>query len=137
MSEAAGAPHLEPVRKTITQEQLDAYAQASGDHNPLHLDAQFAAATQFGGIIAHGMLTLAFISEMMTASFGRPWLENGSLKVRFRGAARPGDQVEAWGQVDRHIQDENGQRVVCSVGVRNGKTGEEIISGTASLTVAD
>jgi 3-hydroxybutyryl-CoA dehydratase len=129
----AQATMLEPVKKSITQAQLDRYAQASGDHNPLHLDAQFAAATQFGGIIAHGMLTLAFISEMLAAAFGRPWLESGSLKVRFKGAARPGDEVETWGRVDRRVQEEGCQRVVCSVGVRNGKTGEEIISGTATL----
>ena len=49
---------LTTVVKTITQEQLNQYAQASGDRNPLHLDANFARTTPFGGIIAHGMLTL-------------------------------------------------------------------------------
>ena len=130
-----GEKLLPPVKKAITQEQLGRYARASGDHNPLHLDARFAAATQFGGIITHGMLTLAFVSEMMAAAFGRPWLESGSLKVRFKGAARPGDEVETWGRVDRQTQEEGRRRVVCSVGVRNGKTGEEIISGTATVLV--
>ena len=54
----SGAPSdLPVVSRAITQERLVAYSAASGDDNPLHLDAQFAAGTRFGGIIAHGMLT--------------------------------------------------------------------------------
>jgi 3-hydroxybutyryl-CoA dehydratase len=124
---------LPSVVKTISQGQLDNYAQASGDHNPLHLDAEFAATTQFGGIIAHGMLTLAFISEMMLGAFGKKWLESGSLKVRFKGAAYVGDEVETWGTVNRKDLQDRHQLVVCSVGVRNRSSGKEIISGTATV----
>lgn len=126
---------LPSVVKTISQGQLDNYAQASGDHNPLHLDAKFAATTQFGGIIAHGMLTLAFISEMMLGAFGKKWLESGSLKVRFKGAAYVGDEVETWGIVDRKDLQARHQLVVCSVGVRNRNNGKEIINGTATVKV--
>ena len=121
------------VAKTVTQEQLQEYARASGDYNPLHLDQEFAAATQFGGIIAHGMLTLAFVSELMATRFGRAWLESGTLKARFQGAAYPGDQVEAWGQVTKEEPGPDGWRVVCSVGVRSCKTGQELIRGTATV----
>ena len=69
------------VSRPITQERLNDYAQASGDSNPLHLDARFAAGTPFGGIIAHGMLTLAFIGEMMTAELGQAWLETGGISL--------------------------------------------------------
>ena len=123
------------VVKTISQEQLNRYAQASGDRNPLHLDAEFAATTQFGGIIAHGMLTLAFISEMMLQAFGKQWLESGALKVRFKGAAFVGDEVETWGTVDKKDYQGHHQLVVCSVGVRNRNNGQEIISGTATVKV--
>jgi 3-hydroxybutyryl-CoA dehydratase len=74
---------------------LDAYAGASGDHNPIHIDEAFARTTPMGGTIAHGMLVLSFISEMMTAAFGERWLASGSLDVRFRAPARPGDRVTA------------------------------------------
>lgn len=127
--------HLPSVVKTIAQEQLNQYADASGDHNPLHLDAQFAQSTQFGGIIAHGMLTLAFVSEMMLAAYGRSWLESGSLRVRFKGAAYVGDCVETWGQVTKQEQQGLRQRVTCSVGVRNRDNQQEIISGTATVDV--
>ena len=124
---------LPSVVKTITQGQLNDYAEASGDFNPLHLNAEFAASTQFGGIIAHGMLTLAFISEMMLSAFGTAWLQSGALKVRFKGAAYVGDQVETWGRVTKEEQHSLYRLLVCSVGVCRRESGEEIISGTATI----
>ena len=106
-----------------------------GDRNPIHLDAEFAASTQFGGIIAHGMLTLALISEMMCSAFGRAWLENGGLQVRFKGAAYVGDHLEAWGRVTKNEELPAGRRLVCSVGVRNGEKGQDIITGTATVVL--
>ena len=120
---------LPVVSKEISQEQLNAYAEASGDDNPLHLDPGFAAKTQFGGIIAHGMLTLAFISEMMAAAHGRDWLESGSLRVRFKGAAHLGDRVEAWSGLAK----EQGSSRSYPVGVRNSVTGQELVTGSAGL----
>ena len=122
---------LPVVSKEISQDQLNAYAKASGDDNPLHLDPEFAAGTQFGGIIAHGMLTLAFVSEMMAAAHGRDWLESGSLRVRFKGAAHLGDRVGAWGVLDK----EQGSSRTYSVGVVNGASGQELLAGTAGLNI--
>jgi len=122
---------LPAVTKTLTQEKIDRYADASGDHNPLHIDAAYAATTQFGGTIAHGMLVLAYLSEMMTASFGGAWAGSGGLKVRFRGAARPGDTVTAAGRVIKT----DGEKVVCEVECRN-QNGEVLISGEASVRVS-
>ena len=120
---------LPAVSRTITQERLTAYAAASGDDNPLHLDEGFAAGTRFGGIIAHGMLTLAFISEMMTAHLGERWLAGGSLRARFKGAAYLGDQVETWGRAAKSSDN----LLAFNVGVRNPATGEDLIAGTASV----
>ena len=120
---------LPVIVKEINQEQLNAYAKASGDDNPLHLDPEFAAGTQFGGIIAHGMLTLAFVSEMMAAAHGRDWLESGALRVKFKGAAYIGDWLEARGSLAK----EQGSSRTYSVGVWNRASGQELISGTAGL----
>lgn len=125
--------NLPTVSRTITQEQLNAYAEASGDHNPIHLDPTFAATTQFGGIIAHGMLTLAFVSEMMTAAFGRDWLASGSLKVRFKGAAYLGDELETWGTVTKRESVGSHILVTCSVGLKKHKDGQALISGIATV----
>ena len=131
----AGGEEIAPVVRTITQDQLNAYAEASGDRNPLHLDPEFARATQFGGIIAHGMLTMAFLSEMMVARFGRSWLETGSINVRFRGAAYVGDEVETWGRVTGVEEQGTQCRVTCSLGVRNRATKQEILGGSATVLV--
>jgi 3-hydroxybutyryl-CoA dehydratase len=74
---------------------IDRYAKASGDHNPIHIDPEFAKTTPMGGTIAHGMLVLSLISEMMTAAFGRLWLTGAKLDVRFRAPARPGETITA------------------------------------------
>ncbi len=122
--------------KTITQEQLNRYSLVSGDQNPLHLDPDFAATTQFGGIIAHGMLTLALVSEMLVAAFGKSWLETGGLKVRFKGAAYVGDNLETWGRVEKIAANGEDTELVCAVGVWNRDRDQEIITGTATLTLS-
>ena len=122
--------------RTITQEQLNRYSQVSGDQNPLHLDPDFAATTQFGGIIAHGMLTLALVSEMLVAAFGKSWLDTGGLKVRFKGAAYVGENLETWGRVEKIATNGGVTELVCAVGVWNRDRDQDIITGTATLTLS-
>ncbi|HEY5640665.1 MAG TPA: MaoC family dehydratase, partial [Dehalococcoidia bacterium] len=110
---AAGAA-LPTVTRTITQEKIKAYALAGGDGNPLHTDPAFAKGTQFGGTIAHGMLVLAYVSEMLTTAFGEDWLASGRLKVRFRAPARPRDTLTSSGKV-ASIED---GRTLCEVECR-------------------
>ena len=127
---------LAGVERTISQEQIDAYGAVSGDNNPLHYDAEFAATTRFGGVIAHGMLTLALVSEMMAGAFGLHWLISGGLRVRFRGAAYPGDRLETVGTVTKAESDGEVNRVTCNVSVLNADTAEQILSGTATVRIA-
>jgi 3-hydroxybutyryl-CoA dehydratase len=127
LTEAGAA--LPTITKAITQTKLHTYADAGGDHNPLHLDEEFAATTQFGGTIAHGLLVLAYVSEMLTAAFGEAWLSSGKLKVRFRAPARPGDTVTTFGSV---VSAADG-RISCEVGCRN-QAGEVLIDGTAEVS---
>ena len=75
---AAPPPTLPSVERTVSQAQIVRYAEASGDHNPLHLDQAFAAGTSYGGTIAHGMLVMAFLSEMLTKAFGTGWIAGAS-----------------------------------------------------------
>ena len=117
----------------ITQERLNAYCAASGDHNPLHWDAEFAATTQFEGIIAHGMLTLALVSRMMAAAYGRAWLESGSLRTRFKGAAYLGDRVASRGKVTKEEERDGHRLITCAVAVVNTQTDEELVTGSATV----
>jgi 3-hydroxybutyryl-CoA dehydratase len=117
--------------RELTQSMIDAYAEASGDHNPIHVDPEFAKATPMGGTIAHGMLVLALISEMMTASFSAAWLSTGTLDVRFRAPARPGDKLTARAKAPSV----DGQRLRYAVECVNQQD-EVLISGTAEVTPA-
>ena len=121
---------LPSLSKALTQEKIDAYARASGDFNPIHVDPAFAAGTFFGGTIAHGMLLLAYISEMLTAAFGRAWLSGGRLKVRFKGVARPGDTLTVRGRIER--APDEGRRLVAAVECVN-QEGQVLVAGDAEV----
>lgn len=126
---------LSAVVKRITQEKINLYAEASGDFNPIHIDESFAAQTPLGGTIAHGMLILAYVSEMMTQAFGINWVSNGKLSIRFKLPARPGDTVTVKGEIDS-IKDENGILWAnCSLECRNQKD-EAIVTGEAMVKLA-
>ncbi|MEK9659735.1 MAG: MaoC/PaaZ C-terminal domain-containing protein [Chloroflexota bacterium] len=107
-----------------------AYADASGDHNPLHLDAAFAANTPYGRPIAHGMLVLARLSELFTVAFDGGWLASGSLKVRFRAPVFPGQTVSA----EATLKGEADGRATYEATVRN-EQGEAVITGEASVVL--
>jgi len=53
------------ITKTIEQADVDAFAGVTGDHNPVHVDEEFAKTTRFGRRIAHGMLTASLISAVL------------------------------------------------------------------------
>ena len=118
-----------PVTRTLTQAMLNAYADASGDHNPIHINEAFAASTPMGGTIAHGMLVLSFISEMMAGAYGQRWLASGSLDVRFRAPARPGDTVTARATAQEPKEDRSRYAVEVV-----SQTDEVLISGTAEVS---
>jgi len=118
-----------PVVRALTQAQIQAYADASGDHNPIHVDEQFARSTPFGGTIAHGMLVLALIGEMMHGAFGERWIASGKLKVRFKAPTRPGDTVTASAELLKETAGESEYTVRCA-----NQRGEALIEGRASVT---
>lgn len=125
---------LPTIEKMITQEQIEKYARASGDFNPIHVNHEFAESTQFGGTIAHGMMVAATISEMMATAFGRSWPESGSMKIRFRSPVKPGQRVTTQGSVRRIEASDGVSRVSCSVSVVKDD-GEMAIVGQAEVIV--
>src|SRR3989442_15773704 len=79
---------LPELRKTVTVEQIRAYAEASGDRNPIHLDEVFARSVGLPGVIAHGLLTMAFGAQLVTDWLGvrrRMAVSHG----RLNGLVRP------------------------------------------------
>jgi 3-hydroxybutyryl-CoA dehydratase len=95
------APVIEPVIRLIDQARVNEYARAAHDMNPLHLESPEAAGSQFGKPIAHGMLVLALVSEVMASGFGERWAAGGYLKVRWRAPAIPPVTVTASAELKR------------------------------------
>ena len=128
---------LPTLSKCVQREQLVKYSEVSGDKNPIHLNDDFAKATQFGGIIAHGMLTLAFVSELMTNAFGSDWIKSGCLKVRFKGAAYLGDRLLVNGEVSQVESLGEITNLTCSISVKVSRNERiiDILNGTAKVTV--
>jgi 3-hydroxybutyryl-CoA dehydratase len=135
-------PEVRSLSRRITQQGIQRYAEASGDYNPVHVDEEYARTTLFGGTIAHGMLVLAYLSEMMAAAFGDDWLAGGRLKVRFRAPARPGDTLTARAEPRRaRLLDAQARQVsdgrVFEYGIECcNQRGEALVSGTAEVVVA-
>jgi len=116
--------------RVIAQEYINRYAKASGDMNPLHIDPDFARKTRFGGTIAHGLMSVAFISALMTKSFGHAWASSGELDVSFLAPVRSGDTIETAAEIVS-LDDTSG-RIELKVYCKN-QEGKSVIAGTASI----
>jgi acyl dehydratase len=77
---------------TFTREQIAAYADASGDHNPIHLDDDFARSVGLPSVIAHGMLQMGIAATVAAEAAGGPERLR-RMSVRFAGMVVPGDTV--------------------------------------------
>ena len=122
--------------RLVTQERVIAYAEASGDHNPIHLDEAYAATTRFGTRIAHGMLSLALVAEMLVIEFPGTWHSGGKLKVRFNAPIFPGEIVTTYGEITsiETIEGESGtvRVATCNVGCKK-PDGTDAVTGRASV----
>lgn len=116
---------------TITAEMIDTFADITGDHNPIHVDAEFAATTQFGQRIAHGALSASFISAVLGNDLPGPGAVFVELNLRFRKPAFIGDEVTAVAEV-AEINQRNGRvkmKCYCEV------DGKKICRGDAGVMV--
>jgi acyl dehydratase len=103
---------------TFTREQIAAYAEVSGDHNPIHLDDEFARSVGLPGVIAHGMLQMGIAGTVAAeAAGGGERLRR--LVCRFSGMVVPGDRVvfsaepaRGEGKLDVRAVKESGEAVL-------------------------
>jgi 3-hydroxybutyryl-CoA dehydratase len=117
---------LVPVRLGIDRGKIKRYADLTDDHNPIHVDEDFASRSFMGGLIAHGTMSMNLIMISLARSLGAEVMERMTLDVRFLKPVRPGDEVEAGGR----RREEPG--LSFDVWVENGR-GERVIVGTATL----
>lgn len=113
----------------VSERDITAFAAVSGDTNPVHLDAAYAAGTQFKGRIAHGILSAAFISALLGTELPGAGAIYLGQTLRFRAPVRPGDTVIAEVRVRDVITDK--RRVVLDTSCRVGDTC--VLDGEATL----
>ena len=89
---------VSPLSRQVSQEQINAYADASGDHNPIHVDADFARSVGLPGTIAHGLLELGILAEAISVWAGGS-ANLRSLSCRFSKPLQPGDTIICTGTV--------------------------------------
>lgn len=136
ISDLSEGMKLPEIKKIISQENINLYAEASQDFNPIHIDPEFAKQTPLGGTIAHGMLTLSYVSQMMTDAFGKNWISNGTLDIRFKTPARPGDTITITCNISKVDSSESETMVNCEVLCSN-QNGETIIVGETKVRIAN
>jgi len=121
---------LKSVKKVITKEMVLNYANTSGDHNPIHIDDDYAKSTDFKGTIVHGMFLISSISEMLIKNIGENWAKSGKLKIKFKNPLGVGEEIITQGKISKIVKDNNGTLVTCEV-MCSDNSGKILISGTA------
>lgn len=120
---------LPPLTKPpITTRQLVEYAGASGDFNPIHYDDPFARAAGFRSVIAHGMLSMAFLGELVSRWAGGPGAI-ARLAARFKAVTYPGDTITVTGVVTAKLDDGG---VELRLEARN-QNGQLTVEGSATV----
>jgi len=109
------------IVKTITEGDIELFARATGDFNPVHLDAAYAEKTMFKGRIAHGLLSVGFFSTILgniLPGHGTIYL---SQEVKFLAPVRIGDTITAKVEVIELIPEKNRARFRTSCVNQDGK----------------
>ncbi len=115
--------------RRVREDDLQAFADLTGDTNPIHLDETYAAGTMFKGRIAHGALTAAYISTVLGTMLPGPGAIYISQSLNFRGPVRIGDEVTATARIVELLPAK--KRVIltcdCSVGGKTVLEGEALL----------
>lgn len=122
------------LTRTITEADVEAFAQLSGDENPVHLDETFAATTRFKRRIAHGMLPVSFISAILGAHFPGPGTIYLSQNVSFLAPVYLGDTVTATVTVSKYRAEKG---VLTLLTECWNQDGVKVVDGQAVVLVTD
>src|SRR5579871_5411015 len=121
----------ERLKKTIAASDVVGFAQLTGDRNPVHLSEHFAARTQFGRRIAHGLYTASLISAVLGTRLPGPGAVYISQTLNFRAPVKIGDTVDVIVEVAELIPEKFRARLTCTC-----KVGDEtVLDGEALVKV--
>ena len=128
-----GGSMLPELRKPpITKLQLVKYAGASGDYNLIHTDDETARTVGLDGVIAHGMLSMAFLGEYLCWLGGPESVRR--LSVRFVEMVRPGDTLTCRARVKERTTGDAGRRLQLEVWTENQRA-ERVTVGDAEVQI--
>jgi acyl dehydratase len=123
------------VKPPITLEQLRRYAEASSDHNPIHVDEEAARRVGLDSVIAHGMLSMAFLGQFASLQIaGIADAELAQLKVRFVNMVRLDDTLTCLGVVKAHTSNGEHDVITLECWAQNQK-GDKVTTGEAVVFV--
>ena len=120
------------VLPPVTRTTLALYAGASGDHNPIHIDTDFARAAGMDDVFAHGMLSMAWLGRLLTL-----WAPQRDLRefgVRFTAMTRVGERITCTGRVAKKLE-RNGERLVQVEVKATNDAGEVKVAGDALIAL--
>jgi 3-hydroxybutyryl-CoA dehydratase len=120
------------LTKTITDADIHAFADLTGDHNPVHLDDDFAKTTRFGRRIAHGMLSAGLISAVLANKLPGTGTVYLSQSLTFVAPVYPGDTITARVTVAKVRKD---KPIVTLETVCTNQRDEPVIRGEAVVLV--
>ena len=130
--ELAIGQEIEPVVKHMSLERMSRPLMAGS--NPLHYDPEFAKQAGLPAPIATGVMSSAFLSEMLTKAFGVEWIRGGSMDVKFIRPIYAGDTVTARGRITGKTEVSTGVRMTLDVWCATQR-GEPVTVGTASVVL--
>lgn len=113
---------------TLTQSHVDMYAEMTGDYNPLHFDADFAAKTKFGGLIVQGGLTTGLLNALVAMDMPGPGTVFLSHDFRFTGPVYIGDTITAIAEVLKVHPEKPVTQLQIEI---TRQTGESVLEGEA------
>jgi 3-hydroxybutyryl-CoA dehydratase len=116
------------ISNTITETVIHDFAKATGDFNPIHLDQTYAEKTQFKGRIAHGTLSIGYISSVFANLLPGPGSIYLSQEIKFLAPVRIGDVIAARVEVVELIPEKNRVKFKTTCVNQNG---EVVVDGTA------
>ena len=118
--------------RLVTDQLVRAFAEVSGDHNPIHLDEEFAKTTRFGRRIAHGMLSGAFISAVLGYEFAEKKIVYLSQTLKFTAPVYIGDTVTTTATITNIRED---KQIVTMDTICTRQDGEVVVKGESVVMV--
>jgi 3-hydroxybutyryl-CoA dehydratase len=115
--------------RTVTEHDVERFAEVSGDDNAIHLDETLARRTRFGGRIVHGALSFGFMAAAQTrlVGFGAVWLD---ASVKFLAPVRIGDTVSTVAEI---AEIDHGRRILTLRATATTAAGTVVMTGQSTV----